>query len=202
MNVFFDLDGTLWDSSERLYALFCDLVPNNHLTKDEYWTQKRAKVSNEQILSNLGYSLDQISVFVTEWMQRIENEEYLIKDVLFPFTVGVLQTIKNQGYTIYYLTHRQSVKNALWEIREKGIAEFCSGCLISEAKKTKKQLVIDAGIELSQEDVLVGDTGIDIMTARDLGIKSVAVLCGFRDKETLEAYNPDLIINDIRELFV
>lgn len=202
MNFFFDLDGTLWDSSERLYALFCDLIPNNHLTKDEYWTQKRAKVSNEQILSNLGYSLDQISVFITEWMQRIENKEYLVKDVLFPFTFEVLQTIKNQGNTIYYLTHRQLTKNALWEIREKGIAEFCSSCLVSEAKNTKKQLVIAAGIELSQEDILVGDTGIDILTANDLGIKSIAVLSGFRDKETLETYNPDRIINDIRELIV
>ena len=64
MNIFFDIDGTLWDSQDRLYSLFCDLVPNNTLSKVEYWSLKRAKTTNEDILRKyFSYSEDNVKIF-------------------------------------------------------------------------------------------------------------------------------------------
>ena len=50
-------------------------------------------------------------------------------------------------------------------------------------------------------DLFVGDTGIDINTAKLINIKSIAVLSGFRNKSILEQYNPDYIENDIKTIF-
>ena len=50
MNIFFDLDGTLVDASERLYCLFCDLIPECTFTKEEYWDLKRNKINHQKIL--------------------------------------------------------------------------------------------------------------------------------------------------------
>lgn len=200
MNIFFDLDGTLWDSKNRLFTLFCDITKQKDIPVDDYWNKKRAKISNEQILESIGYNDDQIKKFVAEWMQKIEEDRYLKLDFLFPYTKIVLQTLKNQGYDIYYVTLRQSAEKVLSEIRDKDIADYCNRCLVSESKITKEQLVKDAGILLSSDDIFVGDTGIDVMTAKSLGIKSVAVLSGFRNKEILEGYAPDYIINNISEL--
>lgn len=201
MNIFFDIDGTLWDSQDRLYDLFCDLVHNNTLSKDEYWKLKRAKITNEDILRQyFSFSEDKVDFFTAKWMELIEAPEYLQKDKLFPFTKDILTDLKQSGYNIYYVTLRQFADRVLTEIADKGIDLYCQQCLVSQAKTTKNALVRDAGIILTAEDVFVGDTGIDVMTGKALGIRTVAVLSGFRNEDILGEYSPDLIIQDITEL--
>jgi len=46
----------------------------------------------------------------------------------------------------------------------------------------------------------VGDTSVDIQTAKNAGLISVAVTWGFRSKQSLLAENPDYIIDTPQEL--
>ena len=50
----------------------------------------------------------------------------------------------------------------------------------------------------AKKAVLVGDSDVDIMTAKNAGIKSIGVTWGFRDKENLK--NADFIVNTPEEL--
>ena len=103
-------------------------------------------------------------------------------------------------FIIYYVTLRQSSSSVLQEITDNGIDSYCKRCLVSDAKTTKEALVREVGISLTPSDVFVGDTGIDVMTGKALGIRNVAVLSGFRNREILEGYSPEVIINDVSEL--
>jgi phosphoglycolate phosphatase len=55
------------------------------------------------------------------------------------------------------------------------------------------------GVE-ARECVFVGDTSVDILTARAAGMRSVGVLWGFRDRAELEEAGADHVIAHPREL--
>jgi phosphoglycolate phosphatase-like HAD superfamily hydrolase len=46
---------------------------------------------------------------------------------------------------------------------------------------------------------MVGDTEADIITAKNHGVKVMAVLSGIRDRTQLELSQPDLIVKDLSE---
>jgi phosphoglycolate phosphatase len=48
--------------------------------------------------------------------------------------------------------------------------------------------------------VYVGDSDVDVETARNAGLKCVAVSWGFRPRESLEAAGPDKIVDEISAL--
>lgn len=50
------------------------------------------------------------------------------------------------------------------------------------------------------ESVFIGDSSIDIQTARNAGIRTVAVTYGFGRRAELEAAKPDWIVDDLKEL--
>lgn len=57
------------------------------------------------------------------------------------------------------------------------------------------------GDKINRESILyVGDTEVDIATARALGVEAVAVTWGFRDKEALESKSPDKLIDRPKDL--
>ena len=56
-----------------------------------------------------------------------------------------------------------------------------------------------AGIE-RQNCYMIGDSGVDMQTAHNAGIRSVGVSWGFRSRKELEQLSPDAIADNIKEL--
>ncbi len=48
--------------------------------------------------------------------------------------------------------------------------------------------------------VYVGDSEVDVITARGAGLKCITVTWGFRDEQTLRALSPDMIARSVEEL--
>ena len=55
------------------------------------------------------------------------------------------------------------------------------------------------GIPVSQA-IYVGDSEVDLQTARNANLYAVAVTWGFRDEEELAALSPDLILHHPSDL--
>lgn len=202
MNILFDLDGTLIDSSERMYRLFQHLVPESELTKDEYWKLKRGKVNHQMILKKY-FPQHDFDKFNSRWMSFIESEEYLKMDGVYPGTVDVLDELSKK-YGLVLLTARQS-KNALEiELEGFGIRKYFNLILITEKRSSKEELirsVINNGtLKKTAYDLFVSDMGKDIQVGRALGYKMVAVTYGFMSEERLREYHPDYIIRKLRDI--
>ena len=197
MKIVFDLDGTLICSKKRLYELFCDLVETKELTFDSYWKLKFLGNTNQDILKNeFKYSEDEIELFVNNWMKNIERDKYLEMDTLINGAESFLCEISKSN-KLYICTARQSLSQATKQLNKLGVLDFFQEVFVTEQKKTKKQLLIDSDLNFSIEDWFVGDTGHDIMTGKDLGMTTYAVLSGFMSKAKLQLYSPDFIVNDI-----
>ncbi len=62
------------------------------------------------------------------------------------------------------------------------------------------QLTLEELKSIPDRSLLIGDTEIDINTAKNAGIKSIAVTWGFRDRDILENACPDWIVESADQI--
>jgi phosphoglycolate phosphatase len=199
MNIFFDLDGTLLDSKERLYYLFQHLVPECKFSFEEYWKLKRNKIAHKEILkSNFFYSDEAYFNFEKAWLDRIELDEWLKLDKPFEGIDSFLKKLRNR-HDLHVVTERQFEHSALKQIEQNGWSGMFETILVTCQKIEKSQL-IKAKVKISSEDWLIGDTGKDIQTGKQLGMHTAAVLSGFLNKKKLQEFYPDIIVEQASDL--
>lgn len=202
MNLVFDLDGTLICSKKRLYELFCDLSERRDLTFSEYWQLKFIGKSNQNILNeNFGCTNSVIEKFVSDWMRLIESDRYLEMDTLIDGVVTFLEKV-SQEHSLYICTARQSVSQVNKQLEILSILHFFDDVFVTEQKYTKAELLKKSSIKFNKEDWMIGDTGHDIITGKEITIKTCAVVSGFMSEEKLLNYAPDILINNVTLLSV
>lgn len=189
MNIFFDLDGTLVDASERLYCLFCDLIPECTFTKEEYWDLKRNKINHQKILEKY-FPQYNFSEFNFKWLSLIEDTKYLKLDQLYDFTIDLLESLTED---LYLITARQSKENLLKELESLNIKKYFNEIYVTENKLTKEDMF--RNMKLDRNCILVTDTGKDIMMAQNANIKTIGVTWGFMNKKKLIEYKPNYLID-------
>jgi phosphoglycolate phosphatase len=199
-NIFFDLDGTLVDSRPRLYKLFCDLLPTANLSFTKYWDLKRLQVGHEKIIAGFQDPELNFEEFNGHWMKKIEEKEYLELDTPFPGVKEMLARLKEEGNYITVVTARQFPELAKWQISKWGWQEYVDHIIVTEQSEEKFDMIRASFPVFESSDIIVGDTGKDIETGHQLGIISVAVLSGFRNKEALAKYKPDYIFDSVTEI--
>jgi phosphoglycolate phosphatase len=196
MKLYFDLDGTLLDSHDRLYHLFQHLIPESRLTFDDYWLFKRRQIDHRLILKeHFGYSEDKIDFFTKKWMEKIESREWLRFDKPFSGVTELLQQL-SKDCNLYIVTARQSETIAAEQIEELGWNKILKDIFVT-CQETEKQDLILEHTKPEKEDWFIGDTGKDIQTGKALGIRTIGVLSGFRDRQSLEKYKPDIILDSV-----
>ncbi len=199
MNLIFDLDGTLINSKPRLYNLFQLLVPESQLTFDEYWQLKKAKISHNEILKNrFNYSTEQLNLFNINWMNKIEDKDFLAFDTPFQGVNSMLNHL-HQTHNLYLVTARQKEESVKDQITTFGWQSFFKKVLVTQQKEEKYDLILN-NIEISPSDFIIGDTGKDVETGKNLGITTIAVLSGFLSNESLLKYEPNYIFEGVTEI--
>lgn len=202
MNIIFDLDGTLIDSSDRMYKLFCTLVPQCRMSKAQYWDYKRNKINHEQLIMKYFPEIN-FEIFRNQWMKLIESDYYLAMDVNYIDTIKVLQKLQKQNI-LYLLTARQNKEGLIKELDRLELRNFFEKIFTTEGKCSKQELwlkMIQKYEKLDNKDnVFISDMGMDILIGNRMGYKTVAISHGFMNREKLQEYIPDVIIDELEQL--
>ena len=199
MTVILDLDGTLIDSSERMYRLFCELVPEYTGSKTEYWETKRDRVNHRELLARECPDVS-FEEFNKVWLDKIELSEYLSMDTLFDDTVPFLERCRRRGDMVILFTARQDPGALREELNRLGIAGYFDEILCTGRGKTKKQLLDENRELLPAGSRYISDMGSDIALGNESGFLTTAITRGFMNGERLREYNPESITENLTQL--
>lgn len=200
LSLFFDFDGTLVDSRQRQFQLFCDLVPGVLWSFNEYWDIKRAGVSQSEMLKKyFGFNEKFINEVHIDWMNNIEAPNRLSLDAPFEGVSELLDEL-HKSHKLYLVTARQNSRLVHEQLREYGWNKCFSDVLVTAQQTSKTELIRKSG-HLGGCDVMIGDTGEDITTGLKLGMFTIAVTYGTLNRAVLGRYSPNLLIDSLSELF-
>jgi phosphoglycolate phosphatase-like HAD superfamily hydrolase len=179
------------------------------LPKAEFWQLKRACVPEGQIGILSGLREEQIPGFTQLRREIVHSIPYLAYDKPMVGAIDTLEKIQALGIDLVVMTMRR-VRELETAFGQYELGRFFESdrryCLDNDYLKTgdtkdKPLLMAKALQELpsAEETWMVGDTEADIIAAQTHSIKVVAVLSGIRDRESLQVYQPDYIVNNLQE---
>ncbi len=200
--IIFDLDGTILDTLPDL----CGSV-NFALGEMGYDTRTLDEVRSF-VGNGIGNLIKRaVPSFVTEadtkkcldiFMEHYNNN---LSNLTKPYDgiIEVLRHLKAKGFKLAVLSNkRDEAVKVLVDKYFPDVFQYVSGEKSNIPRKPHPQGVFNALEELSvsaENTVYVGDSEVDIETARNSGLKCIAVSWGFRDKSVLIECKPEYIID-------
>ena len=208
--VIFDLDGTLLNTLNDLYICF-----NHSIEKFGY-----PKRSMEEIKSFVGNGIKKAieralpyKVSDNELKKIVEEfkKYYLLhmNEHTKPYDgiVEMLKKLKNKGYKIAVVSNKYD--NAVKKLCKKyfgDLVEFAVGESDEVRKKPANdgilKVIKEFGTDKTDENsiVYIGDSEVDIQTAKNAGIHNISVLWGFKDEEFLKANGASVFAKDPKDI--
>lgn len=206
--IIFDLDGTLLDTLEDLY-----LSVNAAL--ELYAFPEKTREHVRQSVGNGVRNLMRRSVPEGEDNPQFEDcflafqkhySEHL-NDHTEPYAgiMELLQNLSSQGYAMAIVSNKSD--DAVKELNRNifgSLIPVAIGESEGVRRKPEPDTVYEAIRELGvrkEECIYVGDSEVDLKTAKNCGIPCILVSWGFRDREVQEELGAERIVDTTEELF-
>ncbi len=205
--ILFDLDGTILDTLEDLansvnYALSSLGFPTHTVS------EIRAILGNG-VKNLISRSLPENATEEDfEACLAVYKEHYEInktnKTAPYDGISSALAELKSMGYKLAIVSNKHDdAVQGLYKLFFSEYADFAIGNTDTLAKKPEPDMVYCAieklGVDRS-EVVFVGDSEVDIKTAKNAELPCVAVTWGFRDEDVLINAGANIIIHSPNEL--
>jgi len=203
--VLFDLDGTIVDTNELIINSFMHALKQNAL----------APLTREQIIPHMGTTLQQqMRTFsgledVTELELSYRSYNYEHHDSLiqsFPNVNETLEELRRRGIKMGIVTTKIR-PTTLKALEMFDLLQYMDTIVtvndVIEPKPHPEPVltaVRNLGVDL-RKTLMVGDSAVDIQSAKAAGVYAAAVAWSLKGEETLRKYEPDYIIHDMKELF-
>lgn len=203
MNIFFDLDGTILDVSKKYYAVYLissKNIPGVKIPFNTYWQAKRKKIAEDKIL-NLSPFLKTFKEYQKKRIANLENRQILDLDKPFKWVNKTLEKLSKNNL-LYLMTLRRNRNNLKYQLKKLDLNRFFT--LILNVSPTvnpvgSKEKLIQK-IHFTKKGIWIGDTEADILLAKKVGLISVAVYSGIRERRYLKNFNPDYLVKDASKI--
>lgn len=188
--IIFDMDGTLLDTLEDL----CDAT---NYALAQYGYPPRTLDEVRRFVGNGALRLIQLAVPegadpepVLKVFQVYYKENCQVKTRLYDGIPEAVAALKEK-YPLAVVTNKPDfAAKAMSEVLFPGV--FALGEVTGVPRKPAPDMVYQAMKAISVDHcVYVGDSEVDLATARNAGVPCISVLWGFRDKAELEAQGAD-----------
>ena len=190
--VIFDMDGTVLNTLDDL----TDAV-NHTLAKYDLPTRDREEY--RRFFGNgIGYAMkcaapdgigDELFAKMIADFKDYYNIHCLDKTAPYEGILNLMKELYEKGYKMAIVSNK--IDSAVKELNERFFARYVSVAIGEKPEIRRKpaaDTVVAALKELNStqdEAVYVGDSEVDLQTARNSGIPCITVLWGFRDKDML-----------------
>lgn len=203
----FDLDGTLADTLISIRDSVNMVLEKHQLplrTYDEVmWAigNGARELMRRSVPAELSTDQDFIDRIYEDYTEAY-NKTFANVDGCYPFVSEVLHTLKDRGYTLAVLSNKPDfyTKRIVETLFSDGTVSFAAGqtSLPRKPDPTVPLMIAERFGVSPQECAFIGDSDVDVMTAKNSGMTAVACSWGYRPKEALQ--DADYIIDDAREL--
>lgn len=201
MLILFDLDGTLIESKESI-------VKSTITTLMKY---SKEFPSNEQIEKTVGIPIiNLLKKYVDKSLldqALAEFRENLIAETprttkLYPDTLMVLKELSSKSHILKVVTNKKTflAKKILTLMEIDYYFNEVIGIDLGDPKPSPSMLLLAAKDHVASEVIMVGDRPEDVVAAKEAGFRSVFVDHGTVMRANAEAFYPDFLANNLKEL--
>jgi phosphoglycolate phosphatase len=215
--IIFDFDGTLCATHEgithcmqRTFATFDEPAPST----DEILKTIRAGIGLEETLRVLNSSLGQGGTnVITEWVRTYRtiynSGEGQSRTFLFDGVIEAFEEVVRSGSSVVIVSNKGEVAVAS-ALHRFGLAPYVSVTVCDRPNTPKKPdpdlfklRIAPSFPEVCIDDILVvGDTKVDILFARNIGARCCWAAYGYGEPGECIALKPDLIVQTPREMML
>ena len=205
--ILFDLDGTLLDSLEDMK----DSV--NHVMGDfgypEHTLAEVRSYIGDGIRKLIERALppdagDEILEEALKEYREYYNAHCMIKTKPYPGILPLLKNLKERGYPIAVVTNKNhEAAEAMCRRYFPDMISAVIGQRDGIPKKPDSIMVSLAMTQLNAEGkkaVYIGDSEVDILTARNSGLDGIICLWGFREEAFLSAKGAEVTVREAAEI--
>lgn len=204
--VLFDLDGTIIDTNELIISSFMHV----------FEAQATGPLTREQIIPHMGTTLEQQ---LQAFSGGVEDVSPLIKayrsfntihhdDMVkpFPHVNEVVERLHRHGLSLGIVTTKIR-PSTMMTLEKYDLERFMSAIVTVndvEHPKPHPEPVLTAIEQLGANPattLMIGDSPVDIQSAKAAGVKAAAVAWSLKGEQKLMEYGPDFILKDMRDLY-
>ena len=207
--VLWDIDGTLVDSAghgrfafEEAFDAVIGGVPD--------WVEYAGRTDHQIALSMLNDSAEHLPAVLEQLVAKLAVRKSAIaaEGRVYPGVPETLAALHEADGVINSLLTGNLEANAAVKVGAFGLErwlDFEAGAYGSDPHERRSDLVAIARERAAARygqttgAVLVGDTPLDVLAAREAGARAVAVATGFADLDSLRASEPDALLQDLSD---